>query len=213
MQRPHNKRRNILYVSRALSKPLTPFVFSQGSVWRPAVQSLTQESDSQKWLTWNVWLWGHWTLGMSEWITPCNTWHRLFYLPGYCCWHKAMPAACDPRWHRMMRRDMQAFWSSSPERVSGTEEQCCLSGTSLQLQWQSVLSMEQCSLMGQFHKKMDWVKMFFSSFFSPHFSGSLGKMSKSRRSRCYICLHNHSTEHWGFKRDLYALPTHSVVTH
>lgn len=49
--------------------------------------------------------------------------------------------------------------------------------------------------------------------FCPHFSGSLGKISKSRRSRCDICLHNHSTEHWGFKRDLYALPTHSVVTH
>lgn len=168
MQRPHNKRRNTLYVSRALSKPLTPpFVFSQGSVWRPAVQSLTQESDSQKWLTWNVWLWGHWTLGMSEWITPCNTWHRLFYLPGYCCWHKAMPAACDPRWHRMMRRDMQAFWSSSPERVSGTGEQCCLSGTSLQLQWQSVLSMEQCSLMGQFHKKNGLSKNVFFLLFPP----------------------------------------------
>lgn len=161
-------------MKESLSKPLIPSVFMQGFVWGLAYQSLSRESelnlsnDSLK----MPWLWGCWTQGMSKWITPCNTWHQLFCLPGYCCWHKVMPTAHDPQWHRMMSWDMQTFWSSSPERVDGAGEQRCLSGTSPQ--WQFVLSMEQFDgpIPQKWTKLFPWVKVFF-----PHFSGSLGKIS------------------------------------
>lgn len=153
----------------------------QGFVWGPVHQSLTQKSeltlrnDSFK----MPWLWGCWMLGMSKWITPCNTWHQLFCLPGYCFWHKVMHTAHDPRWHRVMSWDMQTFWNS----VGRKGEQRCLSGTSLQ--WQVVLSTELCSLMGQFHRN----GLSFSS--SKNFFFSLRWFS----GRCDICLQNIIIKH------------------
>lgn len=66
-------------------------------------------------------LWQCWMLGiMSKCISPCNTWHQLFGLPSYCCWHKVMPPAHDPRWHQMMSWDVQAFWAEWVGRTEST---------------------------------------------------------------------------------------------
>lgn len=55
-------------------------------------------------------------------------------------------------------------------------------------------------------KKNKWIKKKYIYFFLNlqfyffHFSGSFRRISKSSRSRCDTCLHNYSTQHWGFKR-------------
>lgn len=60
-----------------------------------------------------------------------------------------------------------------------------------------------------------WTKLKRYNYYLSQFSASVSrkKISESRRSRRDICLHNHLTEHWEFKRDLYALPTHLVLPH
>lgn len=114
-----------------------------------------------------AWLWGRWMPGMSKWIMPRNTWHQLFCLSGYCCWHKVMHSAGDPRWHRMISWDVQAFWSCGPSASS--------SAVSLQLhRSDSLCFLWNDAVWWGCFTEMDWARFFFdNNGFFFHVSGFL----------------------------------------
>lgn len=143
-----------------------------------------------------AWLWGRWMPGMSKWIMPCNTWHQLFCLSGYCCWHKVMHSARDPRWHRMISWDIQAFWSSSPSTSSSAVSLELHHGDSLCFLWNYAV------WWGCF-TEMDWALFFFdNNVFFPCQWFSLSRKKFKSKSR---------TQH--YKRDLHKLPVcFSVLT-
>lgn len=114
-----------------------------------------------------AWLWGRWMPGMSKWIMPRNTWHQLFCLSGYCCWHKVMHSAGDPRWHRMISWDVQAFWSCGPSASSSAVSLQLRRSDSLCFLWNDAV------WWGCF-TEMDWARFFFdNNGFFFHVSGFL----------------------------------------
>lgn len=125
--------------------------------------------------------------GMSKWIMPCNTWHQLFCLSGYCCWHKVMHSAGDPRWHRMISWDIQGFWSSSPSTSSSAVSLERHHSDSLCFLWNYAV------WWGCF-TEMDWALFFFDNnvFFFPcqWFSLSRKKFKSKSRTQHYkrICI-------------------------